>query len=199
MTGLAHAACHRSRKRPPRQTPAISSKADRLNSAREAARDHIFEASSLAARVADPRWEVTVLLHLSDPHFGTEAPEAVDALLALAARERPDVVVWSGDITQRARPAQFEAARRFHAALKAPHALAIPGNHDIALFDLWTRMTQPYGRFSAAFGPDLEPVYQSPDCLVVGVNTTRAGRHKHGEVSASQMARVVSYDHHLTH
>lgn len=34
--------------------------------AREAARDHIFEASGLAARVADPRWEVTVLLHLSD-------------------------------------------------------------------------------------------------------------------------------------
>lgn len=35
-------------------------------SAREAARDHIFEASGLAARVADPRWEVKVLLHLSD-------------------------------------------------------------------------------------------------------------------------------------
>jgi len=34
--------------------------------ARETARDHIFEASGLAARVADARWEVKVLLHLSD-------------------------------------------------------------------------------------------------------------------------------------
>lgn len=34
--------------------------------ARENARDHIFEATGLATRVADPRWEVKVLLHLSD-------------------------------------------------------------------------------------------------------------------------------------
>ena len=33
---------------------------------RELARDHIFEASRLAGNVADPRWEVKVLLHLSD-------------------------------------------------------------------------------------------------------------------------------------
>lgn len=34
--------------------------------ARDRARDAIFEAGQLAARVADPRWEVTVLLRLSD-------------------------------------------------------------------------------------------------------------------------------------
>lgn len=34
--------------------------------ARDSARDHIFEASRLAGTVADPRWEVKVLLHLSD-------------------------------------------------------------------------------------------------------------------------------------
>ena len=134
---------------------------------------------------------MSVVLHLSDTHFGTEQPLVLEALATLAAQQQPDVVVLSGDITQRARPTQFKAAKAFMDRMGAP-AVVIPGNHDIALFDLWTRMTQPYGRFSAAFGPDLEPVYQSPDCLVVGVNTTRAGRHKHGEVSASQMARVVS-------
>jgi 3',5'-cyclic AMP phosphodiesterase CpdA len=46
--------------------------------------------------------DVSVLLHLSDPHFGAEEPQAVTALLALAEQERPDVVVASGDITQRA-------------------------------------------------------------------------------------------------
>lgn len=133
---------------------------------------------------------MSVLLHLSDTHFGTEQPMVLEALATLAARQQPDVVVLSGDITQRARPAQFRAAKAFMDRLGAP-AVVIPGNHDIALFDLWARLTRPYARFTHAFGPDLEPVYHSPDCLVVGVNTTRAGRHKHGEVSASQIARVA--------
>ena len=131
-----------------------------------------------------------VLLHISDTHFGAEQPLVVEALVALAAQQRPDVVVLSGDITQRARPAQFRAAKACVERLGAP-VLAIPGNHDIALFDLWARLTRPYARFSAVFGTDLEPVHASPDWLVVGVNTTRARRHKHGEVSAAQIERVA--------
>ena len=131
-----------------------------------------------------------VLLHISDTHFGTEQAPVVEALVALAAQQRPDVVVLSGDITQRARPAQFRAAKACVERLGAP-VLAIPGNHDIALFDLWARLTRPYARFSAVFGADLEPVHASPDWLVVGVNTTRARRHRHGEVSAAQIERVA--------
>lgn len=133
---------------------------------------------------------MSALLHLSDTHFGTEQPRVVEALVAMAAQHRPDVVVLSGDITQRALPAQFQAAKRFVDRLGAP-VLAIPGNHDIALLDLWARATQPYARFSAAFGADLEPVFVSPDLLMVGVNTTRAWRHKHGEVSKAQIERVA--------
>lgn len=131
-----------------------------------------------------------VLLHMSDTHFGTERPQVVEALVALAAQQRPDVVVLSGDITQRARPAQFHSAKVFVDRLGVP-VLAIPGNHDIALFDLWVRMTRPYARFAKVFGADLEPVATSPDWLIVGVNTTRAWRHSHGEVSAAQIARVA--------
>lgn len=134
---------------------------------------------------------MSVLLHLSDTHFGTERAQVIEALLALAARERPDLVVLSGDITQRARPAQFRAARAFVERLGAP-LLAIPGNHDIALFDLWARTVQPYARYARAFGADLEPVHASRDLLVVGVNTTRAWRHKHGEVSPLQIDRVAA-------
>jgi len=132
---------------------------------------------------------MSVLLHLSDTHFGTERPEVVEALVALAAKQRPDVVVLSGDITQRAQPAEFRAAKAFVERLGAP-VLAIPGNHDIALFDLWARLGRTYERFTRAFGLDLAPVYTSPDLLVVGVNTTRARRHKHGEVSGSQIDHV---------
>ena len=133
---------------------------------------------------------MSVLLQVSDTHFGTEQPQVVEALVELAARQRPDLVVLSGDITQRARPAQFRAAKAFVDRLGTP-VLAVPGNHDIPLFDLWTRLRHPYARYIAAFGAELEPVHRSPDLLVVCVNTTRARRHKHGEVSALQVNRVA--------
>lgn len=133
---------------------------------------------------------MTVLLQVSDPHFGTERAIAVDALVALARQQRPDLVVLSGDITQRARPAQFQAARAFVNRLGAP-VLAVPGNHDIPLFDVWARLRRPYARYSAVFGADLEPVHRAPGLLVVGVNTTRAWRHKDGEVSRPQIDGVA--------
>ena len=133
---------------------------------------------------------MSVVLQVSDPHFGTERPQVVEALVALAERERPGLVVLSGDITQRARPEEFRAARAFVDRLGAP-LLAIPGNHDIALFNLWERLVRPYARYAQAFGADLQPVHTSPHLLVVGVNTTRAWRHKNGQVSAAQVQRVA--------
>ena len=133
---------------------------------------------------------MSVLLHISDTHFGTEQPVMVEALIALAAQQGPEIVVLSGDITQRARPAQFRAAKAFVDRLGAP-VLVIPGNHDIPLFDLWARLNRPYARYGMAFGADLEPVHSSPDFFVLGVNTTRTWRHKNGEVSAAQIDHVA--------
>jgi len=133
---------------------------------------------------------MSVLLHIADTHFGTERRPVVEALLALAAQQQPDLVVLAGDVTQRARPAQFRAAKAFIDRLQAP-VLAVPGNHDIALFDPWARLARPYARWAEVFGADLEPVHASADLLVVGVNTTRAWRHKNGEVSAAQIDRVA--------
>ncbi len=134
---------------------------------------------------------MTTLLHLSDPHFGTEQPQVMDALLRLARARRPALAVLSGDITQRARPAQFLAARRFCDALAVQPLLALPGNHDIALFNLGKRLLRPYGDYLAQFGPRLDPAIDDDGWLVIGVNTTRASRHKNGEVSAQQVARVA--------
>ena len=133
---------------------------------------------------------MSVVLQVSDTHFGTEQLAVVEALVDLAAQQRPDLVVLSGDITQRAMPAQFRSAKAFIDRLGAP-VLVIPGNHDIALFDLWSRLTRPYARFTAVFGPELEPVHSTADLLLIGVNTTRAWRHKNGEVSSVQIERVA--------
>ena len=134
---------------------------------------------------------MSVLLHLSDPHFGTEQPRVVEALVALSHQQRPDLVLLSGDITQRAQASQFALAQAFRERLGAP-LLAIPGNHDIPLFHLGQRLFSPYARYCHAFGNHLEPVHDSADLLVQCVNTTRWYRHIDGSVSAAQIARVVS-------
>lgn len=135
---------------------------------------------------------MSLVLQVSDTHFGTERPDVVEALVDLAAAERPELVVLSGDITQRARRRQFAAARRFADRLAAAAVLAIPGNHDVPLFSLAARLFAPYAAYAEAFGGQLEPEYESDGLLVLGVNTTRAWRHKHGELSAQQVERVAA-------
>ncbi len=132
-----------------------------------------------------------VVLHISDPHFGTERPPVVKALERLALAQQPNLVILSGDITQRARRAEFTAAGSFMDRLAAPARLVIAGNHDIPLFDLATRILRPYSRYKRIFGSDLEPIHESPDLLAIGVRTTRRYRHIEGEVSARQIERVA--------
>lgn len=134
---------------------------------------------------------MTLLVQISDPHFGTDVPEVMRALQRCIAEQRPDVMMWSGDITQRARREQFAAARRFADALAVPRLLAIPGNHDIPLYNAPARLFWPYRNYMRSFGNVLEPELESEDLLIIGVKTTRRRRHKHGEVSHEQIQRVA--------
>ena len=140
---------------------------------------------------------MSLLLQVSDTHFGTEQPAVVRALEALAAQLQPHLIVLTGDITQRARPAQFQAAREFMNRLGMPF-IAIPGNHDIPLMNLLARLRAPYAVYQEEFGSELEPVHVSQDLLVLCVNTTRAYRHKHGEVSNAQIERIAERLSHAT-
>lgn len=133
---------------------------------------------------------MTRILHFSDTHFGTERKAVVEAALDLAAAQAPDLVVLSGDITQRARRRQFAAARAFIERLSLP-VLAVPGNHDIPLFNVFARVLNPYGNYKRALGAVLEPVFENPGLLAIGVNTTRPRRRKDGEISGAQIARVA--------
>lgn len=134
---------------------------------------------------------LTTLLQISDPHFGTEREAVAAALLELARALRPEVAIFSGDITQRARSSQFARAAAFARALPARHILAIPGNHDIPLLNVLARALRPYAGFRGAFGNDLEPQFSSEVFHVTCVNTTRPHRHKDGEVSREQIERVA--------
>ena len=134
---------------------------------------------------------MTLLLQVSDPHFGTERPVVVEALVRLALALKPQVLLLSGDITQRATRAQFAAAQAFVQRLQVPHCLAVPGNHDIPLWQLPLRLLRPYARYSVAFGTELEPELETDELLLLAVNTTRWWRHEDGQLSAAQVERLA--------
>ena len=90
-----------------------------------------------------------------------------------------------------ARKSQFQQAARFVAELDVPVVLALPGNHDIPLFDPIARLFFPYANYAGAFGAELEPSFESSELLMLTVNTTRASRHVNGEVSGRQIERVA--------
>ena len=116
---------------------------------------------------------MTRLLQISDTHFGTEQPHVMQALLGLAHAEKPDVLVLSGDITQRASAGQFRRARDFCDQLAIPRMLSLPGNHDIPLFNIFSRLFRPYAAYLDAFGPELEPQLQTATLCLLGVKTTQ--------------------------
>ncbi|MBC7161689.1 MAG: metallophosphoesterase [Immundisolibacter sp.] len=128
-----------------------------------------------------------LILHLSDTHFGTERPAVVAALTRLAQRERPDIAVLSGDVTQRARRTQFAAARRFVQSLEVPVVITLPGNHDIPLDNVFARLGRPYARYLEAFDGPLSRVHCGPGEFIVALNSTRWYRHIHGTVSRRQL------------
>ncbi|NJO12896.1 MAG: metallophosphoesterase [Gammaproteobacteria bacterium] len=134
---------------------------------------------------------MSLLIQISDTHFGTEQAAVVAALYRLTQALKPDVAILSGDITQRARSRQFAAARRFLDELHVPKVMSIPGNHDIPLLDVFARMLYPYRNYMRAFGAELEPQLDCEAFRIVALNTTRPTRHKNGEVSPHQIERVT--------
>ncbi|MGZ8265598.1 MAG: metallophosphoesterase, partial [Burkholderiales bacterium] len=96
------------------------------------------------------------LVHLSDLHFGRVNEAVLGPLARRIGAIAPDVVVVSGDLTQRARKRQFRAARAFLDTLPTPQ-IVVPGNHDIPLYNVFARFLTPLRNYRRYIGNDLEP------------------------------------------
>ena len=130
----------------------------------------------------------TRVLHVSDLHIGTrEAPEIVGPLSRLIEAASPELIVASGDLTHRGRPAQHERAAAFLQGL-GPPVLAVPGNHDIP-HSFPARFTRPFAEFERRWG-DAEPVFASDSLHVVGLNSVRPWRHQSGGLRTAQLERA---------
>jgi 3',5'-cyclic AMP phosphodiesterase CpdA len=135
---------------------------------------------------------MATIAHLSDIHFGRVDPRIVDPLVATTAALKPDLLVMSGDLTQRARRRQFRDARHCLDRLPQPQ-LVIPGNHDVPLWDVALRFADPYGRYQHYIQHDLDPVFECEEFIAVGLNSARNFPfHGGGRVSQKQVDRAAA-------
>lgn len=134
------------------------------------------------------------LIHLSDLHFGAHDPVLVEAVEARVLEEQPDLVVISGDFTQRARTDQFKEACRFLSRLKeAGHEiLGVPGNHDVPLYDVLRRFLSPLTRYRRFIDDTLCPYHELNGVTLLGINTARSMTFKDGRISHEQMGFIRS-------
>jgi 3',5'-cyclic AMP phosphodiesterase CpdA len=152
------------------------------------------------------------LLHISDLHFGKHyVAEVGEALLRTAHELQPDLVIVSGDLTQRAKEAEFAAARLFLDRLPGEARIVVPGNHDVPLYRVWERLTAPLDLYDRYLG-GRDTLWRDPRAVVVGLDSTAPHRAvKNGRISRHQLDfceqalrglapetfRIVVFHHHL--
>lgn len=153
------------------------------------------------------------LFHISDLHFGPPyVPHVGEALLKAAHTLPFDVIVASGDFTQRAKEEQYREARAFLDALPKKPLIVTPGNHDVPLYRVFERVFSPYELYKKYISAELDSVYQSPQATIVSLNSSRhLTTITNGRVSREQLdfcanafrespagaARIVVAHHHF--
>jgi len=141
------------------------------------------------------------IVHLSDIHFGRVDDKLLAPLRATVESVTPDVVVVSGDLTQRAKSEEFKAAKAYLDTLPQPQII-VPGNHDIPLYNVAARFLTPLTKYRRYITPNLAPEYVDDEIAVMGLNTARSLTIKDGRVNREQLdrleARLAGVDRKLT-
>lgn len=127
------------------------------------------------------------LAHISDLHFGTENLEVIEALQVELTSIIPDVIVVSGDLTQRAKNHEYNSAKKFLASTGIPY-IVIPGNHDIPLYNLWGRVVNPFKKFDSYFDR-ADSFHKGGNVEIVGLNSVRNLRLKSGRISVDRLEK----------
>jgi 3',5'-cyclic AMP phosphodiesterase CpdA len=131
------------------------------------------------------------IVHLSDLHFCRISFEVLWSLKERVREIHPDLVVVSGDLTQRARAHEFQAAAQFLKSLPG-EKLVVPGNHDVPLYNPYMRFFKPFHRYRAHITDDLCPIYEDEKILVIGVTTARSFTLSGGRLGRSRLSQIAS-------
>lgn len=133
------------------------------------------------------------IAHVSDLHFGHHDEGLAAGLAGDLASQSPDLVVASGDFTQRGTAEEFATARRFLDTLAAP-VFAVPGNHDVPGRNMVRRLFNPYGLYRRYIAADTEPFVEADGVAIAGIRTSRRMRMElnwsHGSIGRAQLERL---------
>lgn len=129
------------------------------------------------------------IVHLSDLHFGKVDTKRVKPLLQHLAKINPDIVVISGDFTQRATEKEFKEAQAFIKQLRWP-TFFVPGNHDLPLLNILQRIRSPYLHYKKYISTDLTPLYFDDDVALIGVNSTHRFTISSGKINETQLKYI---------
>lgn len=134
------------------------------------------------------------IAHISDVHFGKIAhPGIVPALIDDINGSEVDLVVVSGDVTQRARRKEFKATREMLDAFDPP-SLVIPGNHDVyAWWYLYGRIFNPLRRFQRLLSDDMTPSFEQDGVAVLGINSAHGRTIKNGRIRQAEREAIRTY------
>jgi 3',5'-cyclic AMP phosphodiesterase CpdA len=136
---------------------------------------------------------VLTVLHASDLHFGRHfQPSRAEALLASILEIQPDLLVFSGDFTQRAKVREYKEARAFLDRLPDIPLVVTPGNHDVPLYRVWERVFAPLSNYRRYIHDVLDSVVRIPGATVVALNSTAPlGAITNGRLTGAQLRMVA--------
>lgn len=113
------------------------------------------------------------ILHVSDLHFGPpHVPHVSEAVLRATSELKFDLIVASGDFTQRATREQYAQAREFLDRLPDVPTVVVPGNHDVPLYRVFERVFAPYRLYREYISDELDAVYRLDNAVIVALNST---------------------------
>ena len=113
------------------------------------------------------------LIQFSDVHFGVEHRRACAAAIEYAHETPSDLILITGDVTQKGLPDEFTAAGNWIRAMPEPR-FVIVGNHDVPYYGLLDRLFWPWKAFEKATGhPAHDGEFVHPSLMVRGVTTAR--------------------------
>lgn len=118
------------------------------------------------------------VLHTSDFQCGRPyLSRATDALMELWSEVDPNVVITSGDLTQRAKKREFRVARSILERFGDTPVVVTPGNHDVPLYRFWERLIDPFGNWRRFAGEEgLDTVTTVPGAVIVALNSAAPRR-----------------------
>lgn len=129
------------------------------------------------------------IIHISDLHFGLHDTTIIEPFIADLEHSKSDLIIISGDLTQRALTEQYQVLTNFLQRLPQP-ILIVPGNHDIPLYNPVSRVIFPFKRYKRYISSELDVHFQNDEVNILGVNSVNPYKIKDGELNKKKIEKI---------